>query len=134
MPVKPKKGTALSPVAPAAPEAAKEADQAGSGVLSKWEALQAQMAAGQTESVQTKPFKPQEQAGEDQPTSWIEIELVDMEDEPVPGEAYEITLPDGQTVASGTLDEKGFARIDGIEPGTCKISFPKLDKDAWEPA
>jgi hypothetical protein len=45
---------------------------------------------------------------------------------------YRITLPDGETVAEGTLDDKGFARVDGIEPGTCKITFPDLDKDAWE--
>jgi hypothetical protein len=32
----------------------------------------------------------------------------------------------------GTLDGKDFARIDGIEPGTCKITFPELDKYAWE--
>ena len=32
----------------------------------------------------------------------------------------------------GTLDNNGFARVDGIDPGTCKITFPELDKDAWE--
>ncbi len=66
--------------------------------------------------------------------SWIEIELVDEEGNPVPGERYKVILPDGQTVAEGTLDEKGFARISGIDPGTCKITFPNLDKDAWEKA
>jgi hypothetical protein len=54
--------------------------------------------------------------------------------EPVPGKAYKITLPDGETVAEGTLDDKGFARVEGIDPGTCKITFPELDKDAWEKA
>ena len=44
-----------------------------------------------------------------------------------------ITLPDGSTVASGTTDEKGRARVDGIDPGTCKVTFPELDRDAWEP-
>ena len=60
--------------------------------------------------------------------------MVDEENHPVAGLAYRITLPDGETVAEGTLDEKGFARVDGIEPGTCKITFPDLDKDAWEKA
>ena len=64
-------------------------------------------------------------------TSWIEIELVDEDDQPVPGEKYKVTLPD-ESVATGTLDENGFARIDGIESGTCQITFPNLDKDAWE--
>jgi type VI secretion system secreted protein VgrG len=66
--------------------------------------------------------------------SWIEIELVDEEDNPIPGEKYKITLPDGKTVATGTLDENGFARVEGIDPGSCKITFPNLDKDAWEKA
>ena len=36
-------------------------------------------------------------------------------------------------MADGTLDEKGHARVDHIDPGTCKVTFPNLDKDAWEP-
>jgi type VI secretion system secreted protein VgrG len=65
--------------------------------------------------------------------SWIEIELVDDAGMPVPGEQYRITLPDGSTLAEGTLNEKGCARIDGIDPGSCKVTFPKLHKDAWKP-
>ncbi len=41
-----------------------------------------------------------------------------------------MSLPDGKTVAEGTLDEIGFAHVDGIDPGTFKITFPNLDKDA----
>ena len=59
---------------------------------------------------------------------------MDEDDQPVAGERYRITLPDGTTVAQGTLDDKGFARVEGIEPGTCQITFPHLDKDAWEKA
>jgi len=65
---------------------------------------------------------------------WIEIQLVDEEGQPVAGEPYIVTLPDGSTVADGTLDEKGFARVEGIDPGTCKVTFPNLDKDAWDKA
>lgn len=65
--------------------------------------------------------------------SWIEIELVDEEGAPVPGEKYEITLPDG-SVKTGTLGAIGFARVERIDPGNCKVTFPNLDKDAWEPA
>jgi type VI secretion system secreted protein VgrG len=65
---------------------------------------------------------------------WIEIELVDEDGKPVPGENYMITLPDGSTVATGTTDEKGRARVEGIDPGQCKVTFPDLDKDAWKPA
>lgn len=64
--------------------------------------------------------------------SWIEIELVDEDDQPVTGERYRITLADGITVAQGTTGSDGVARVSGIDPGTCKITFPDLDKDAWE--
>lgn len=64
-------------------------------------------------------------------TDWIEIEFVGEDDSPISGEKYEVTLPDG-SVASGTLDANGFARIEGFEPGKCKVSFPNLDADTWE--
>ena len=65
-------------------------------------------------------------------TAWVEVELVDENGKPAGGTAYRVTLPDG-SVSSGSLDEKGFARIDGIDPGSVKITFPDYDKDAWEP-
>lgn len=64
--------------------------------------------------------------------SWIEIELRDQKGKTVPGEPYKVILADGETAAEGTLDEKGFARIVGIDPGTCKVSFPKRDKSCWK--
>ncbi len=84
--------------------------------------------------VAVTPHKPPQTAEEKaQKPSWIEIELVDEDGAPVPGERYRIELPDG-SVAQGTLDAKGVARVEGIEPGNCKITFPNLDKDAWEKA
>ena len=71
---------------------------------------------------------------EDKKTHWIEIELVDEQDNPVPGEQYRINHPDG-VEAYGYLDSKGFARITGIQsPGSCQITFPELDQEAWERA
>jgi hypothetical protein len=64
--------------------------------------------------------------------SWISIELLGDDGKPVPGEAYQITVPDG-TVVQGSLDDKGRAKVSGFDPGTCKITFPNLDKDAWAP-
>lgn len=64
--------------------------------------------------------------------SWIEVQLVGEDDSPIAGEAYEIRLPGG-TVISGTLDEQGSVKVEGIAPGTCMVSFPNLDKDAWTP-
>ncbi|NNF00937.1 MAG: type VI secretion system tip protein VgrG [Pyrinomonadaceae bacterium] len=64
--------------------------------------------------------------------SWIEIKLEDDEGNPVPGEKYLVTLPDGSTVASGTLDSKGEARVESIDPGNCQITFPDMDGRSWE--
>lgn len=66
------------------------------------------------------------------PYRWIEIELVDQDGDPVPFEAYRVTLPDGSTV-DGSLDKQGFVRISGISrPGECQIEFPRLYAKSWE--
>lgn len=130
----PKSGKAGSAVAPAEPKKALEADNADPGEVDQIKAEQRQTQAGKYGSVPIKPHKPpQSQEDKEKKKSWIEIELLDKKGKPVPGEAYRVTLPDGTTTSTGTLDEKGFARIEGIDPGTCKITFPRLDKDAWKP-
>src|SRR5690349_20131431 len=58
--------------------------------------------------------------------TWVEIRLVDSDGNPVPGEAYEIVLPDG-SIRSGTLSGKGLARYDRIAAGQCEVRFPNLD-------
>jgi hypothetical protein len=68
------------------------------------------------------------------PKTWIEIVLVDEKGHPVPGVHYSIHVPGSQSPHEGTLDEQGLARVDGIDPGTCKVTFPELDKDFWEAA
>ena len=125
----PKSGSAGSAVSPTAPEKPHEADKADPGEVDQVKAEQIQTQKGKYGSSKLKPYKKDAKK-----KSWIEIELVDEENQPVPGEKYRITLPDGESVAEGTLDEKGFARVDGIDSGTCKITFPELDKEAWEKA
>lgn len=122
----PKSGTAGNAVAPAAPEPAEDADSADPGEVAESRAEQQQTQTGKYGATPTEPHHPDENK-----TSWIEIEMLDEEDNPVPGETYQITLPDG-SVAQGTLDENGFARIDGFDPGQCQITFPELDQEAWE--
>ncbi|MCY2954017.1 MAG: hypothetical protein NTU53_18905 [Planctomycetota bacterium] len=130
----PKDGQAGSAVAPTAPKAPEEADKADPGDMAKLKAEQRQEQKGKYGSTPMKAHRPpQNNEEKKKKTSWIEIEMVDEEDQPVPGERYRITLADG-TVAEGTLDEKGFVRVEGIEPGTVKITFPELDQDAWEAA
>jgi len=63
--------------------------------------------------------------------AWIEIILVDNEGKPMPGVKYRITPPGGSPV-EGRLNEHGQAGLYQIEPGYCKVTFPDLDKDAWE--
>lgn len=64
--------------------------------------------------------------------SWIEIMLVDMEGKPVPGVRYRITPPGGGEPSEGTLNEFGQAGYYQIDPGTCKVTFPDLDAEAWD--
>ncbi len=59
--------------------------------------------------------------------------MVDEEGEPVPGVPYKITTPDGR-VKSGSLDKDGKAHVKGFDPGSCKVTFPGLDQEAWEDA
>ena len=63
---------------------------------------------------------------------FVAFQMVDQEGKPAAGESYRLTLPDG-TIHEGTLNKKGRDRVNGIDPGTCKITFPNLDKDSWEP-
>lgn len=124
-----KPGKAVTPTEPKKPE---EADKADPGEMAKIKSQQQASGTGKYGAAKFKPFTPSEEEEQtEEEKTWIEIELVDENDEPVPGEKYRITLPDGR-VAEGTLDVNGFARISGIAPGTCQITFPNLDKDAWE--
>ena len=64
--------------------------------------------------------------------TWIEIQMVDEEGEPVSGQAYELTLPDG-SLQRGKLNYRGRARVDDIGlPGACSVTFRDLDGEAWE--
>lgn len=63
---------------------------------------------------------------------WIEIQLLGEDGEPVPNTKYRVQLPDGR-IEEGTLDAEGVAGFEGIAAGSCKITFPELDQEAWEP-
>ncbi len=62
---------------------------------------------------------------------FVEIEMVGEDGKGIVGVEYLLTLPDGAEV-SGFTNSLGLIRIDGIDAGNCQITFPKLDKDAWE--
>ena len=65
--------------------------------------------------------------------TWVGIELVDEDGNPVPDQRYELTLPDG-SIRKGTLDANGKAMVRDIDPGTCWVSFVNLPGEDWDPA
>jgi hypothetical protein len=132
--MKAKSGKTVTVVAPTQPEEAFEADDAKPGKVAEVKAKQIEKKEGKYGSTVAPAHKPLEDKAdkkEEAITSWIEIELLDEKNNPVSGERYKIDLPDG-SVSKGTLDGNGFARVDGIVPGECKVSFPKLENDEWK--
>ncbi len=53
---------------------------------------------------------------------WIEVELQDEDGNRLANEPFELHLPDG-TTQKGTLDEKGFARVESVPPGPVEVVF-----------
>jgi type VI secretion system secreted protein VgrG len=121
-------GSVVSPKAPAQAMLADKADPGSKEPTYKNQI--ASMSPVQLGLLSAATFNPNAATNQAK-THYIEIELLDDQGKPVPGEAYTIVLPDG-SASSGTLDEKGRARIDGIDPGTCKVTFPGYHKDDWK--
>lgn len=70
--------------------------------------------------------------GRAQETTFIEIMLIDEDENPVPNQKYEMACSNGE-VFSGRLDRHGVARRDKIPPGSCEVRYPGLDTSPWEP-
>ncbi len=94
-------------------------------------------ATAASSTAQTTPLQDEEAAQAQQQNApaadekhFIEIELVDDDGNPVAGEAYFVELPDGSS-RSGRTGGDGKARIEDVDPGTAKISFPDLDKKGY---
>ena len=64
--------------------------------------------------------------------SWIEVRLVDPDGKPIPGERFELRLPD-QSLQKGSLDSQGSVRFDAIVAGSATIAFPGIDAREWKP-
>jgi hypothetical protein len=73
---------------------------------------------------------PRPKLAEDPPRTWIEIELVDTANKPIPNQRYRIKLTDGDW-REGVLDNKGRARFSDIDPGNCDITFPDIHAREW---
>jgi type VI secretion system secreted protein VgrG len=132
-------GAATSLVSPSDPNGAHDADTADPGEMAALKATQIEQKRGKYGETKFKPHKPaaaveagaEEAQDNGKKKTFIEIQLEDKEGKPVPGEPYRIVLPDGSTAAEGTLNEKGFARVDEIDPGICQVTFPNREKKAW---
>lgn len=130
----PKNGTVYNLVSPAAPTAAQDAADDTAGSTDSAAGAAQSSSPGKSSSTSVSPFNPGPAHKPDPTkTGWIEVALIGEDKKPIPGESYTVTLPDG-SVAQGTLDEKGVARVEGFDPGSCQITFPNLDKDAWQSA
>ncbi len=64
--------------------------------------------------------------------TWIEIELVDSEGNPVANEPCRLTLPD-DSIWEGTTNAEGVVRVDFIDHGQCEVCFPNRDLNEWAP-
>lgn len=85
-----------------------------------------------TQDILNSPARAQQAEEKKSKTAWIEIMLVDMDNKPMPGVRYRITPPGGGDPMEGYLNEHGQAGYYKIEPGNYKITFPDLDRDAWD--
>jgi hypothetical protein len=66
--------------------------------------------------------------------TWIAIRL-EYDDDSGQGVAYAryvVKLPDGET-REGQLDRDGNARLDGLHPGMCEVTFPEYDSRKGAP-
>jgi type VI secretion system secreted protein VgrG len=136
-------GSAGSPVSPLSPTAATDASDTGPGAATSVTPGTATTPASMSLQDIPPATPGKKSAASNAPTHdpnspenknkkhYIEIKLVDNDGKPVPGEPYKVTLTDGTTVADGTLDEKGFARVDNIDPGNCQVTFPGRDQQDW---
>ncbi|MBF6043187.1 MULTISPECIES: PAAR domain-containing protein [Pseudomonas] len=58
--------------------------------------------------------------------TFVEFQLLNEKEEPIPHEEYVLTLSDG-VVVTGVLDGEGFVHVANVPRGSCSIKFPKLE-------
>jgi type VI secretion system secreted protein VgrG len=121
-------GMLVPPTAPAEAEIADNADPGSKEPTYKQQ--RERLSAAEQAAANAASHNPNSEENKEK-KNWIEIQVDNEDGKPVPGVRYRVTLPDGVTLAEGTTDEKGSARVDAIDPGNCKVTFPDLDKDAW---
>lgn len=87
--------------------------------------------APQPVAAAVSPAPEKSEKNEEKTKTWVEIVLVDMEGKPIPGVRYRVKLPGGE-VKEGVLNSYGQAGFYELDPGSCQVTFPELDMEAWE--
>ncbi len=87
--------------------------------------------AGTTPATSTPPGPSPVVTADPTRQDWIGIQLKTPDGQPLPNERFELTLPDG-SIIGGLLDNLGKVRVEGIDPGNCRISFPDRDAREWK--
>lgn len=91
--------------------------------------------AGVTDSPAAEPQaparKPPKKSSDAPVKTWVAVQLIDDDGDPVPNVPYKVTLPDG-SVMTGSLDDQGIVRFDEIDPGDCLVSFPEIHAKEWK--
>ncbi len=61
------------------------------------------------------------------PNNFIEIELLDEDDQPEAKAKYQILNESGKIMQHGHLDENGYAMIEGIDIDDAVVFFPGVE-------
>ena len=65
--------------------------------------------------------------------AWVEVAVTSAEGAPLPYQKVAVTDASGVTRIAFS-DGAGIARIEGMTPGSCRVTLPDLDQSSWEPA
>ncbi len=97
------------------------------------DSIEAQLRAGQASAIENfSSVKPASGAVLPCPqTKWIEIVLQGQDGKAIGGVAYVLKSDAGEEISSKTTAE-GPTRLEGLAQAAWQVSFPELDKDAWD--
>ena len=135
-----KSGTAGTADAPTDPKVALEALDDKPGDVSDTSANPAQTQSKSWDSTKVDGETPADgsapgssSSSDSSPNSWVGVEVKDANGKPLPNEPYQVKLSDG-SITSGTTDEKGRARVEGVKKGQCEIRLPNRHNSEWKKA